>query len=78
MNEFNIKVDEDLREQLKAHTQAHTDLVAKAVDFTKEEFENRVRQELSIIEKLERQKYQSELDSLKSDLQSVVNNLKGN
>lgn len=62
---------------MKAHTQAHADLVAKAVDFTKEEFENRVRQELSIIEKLERQKYQSELDSLKSDLQSVVNNLKG-
>lgn len=55
----------------------HADLVAKAVDFTKDEFENRVRQELSIIENLERQKYQSELDQLKSDLQHVVNNLKG-
>lgn len=78
MNEFNIKVDEDLQEQLKAHTQAHADLVAKAVDSTKEEIENRVRQELSVIEELERQKYKSALDSLKSDLQSVVNNVKGN
>lgn len=60
------------------HTQAHADLVAEAVDFTKDEFENRVRQELSTIEKLERQKYQFQLDSLKSDLQNVVNNLKGN
>lgn len=77
MNEFNINLDKDLQEQLKAHTQAHADLVAKAVDFTKEEFENRVRQELSSIEKLERQKYQSQLDALKSDLQTVVNNLKG-
>lgn len=48
------------------------------MDFTKEEFENRVHEELSAIEKLERQKYQSQLDSLKSDLQNVVNNLKGN
>jgi len=55
----------------------HADIVAKAVDFTKDEFENRVRQELSTIEKLERQKYQSQIDSLKSDLQNVVNNLKG-
>lgn len=78
MIEFNIKVDEDLREQLKLHTQAHADLVAKAVDSTKEEIEIRVREELSAIEKLERQKYQSQLESLKSDLQSVVNNLKGN
>lgn len=77
LSEFNIKVDEDLREQLKAHTQVHAELVAKSVDFTKEEFENRVRQELSVIEKLESQKYQSQLDSLKSDLQIVVNNLKG-
>jgi len=72
-----MKLDEGLQEQLMLHTQAHTDLVAKAVDFTKEEFENRVRQELSAIEKLEHQKYQSQLDSLKSDLQNVVNNLKG-
>lgn len=78
MDEFNIKVDKDLQEQLKAHTQAHADLVARAVDFTKEEFENRVRKELSAIEKLERQKYQLQLDSLKSELQVVVNNLKGN
>lgn len=77
LNEFNIKVDDDLREQLKAHTQAHAELVAQAVDFTKEEFENRVRHELTAIEKLERQKYQSQLDSLKSDLQGVVSNLKG-
>lgn len=55
----------------------HADLVAKAVDFTKDEFENRVRQELSIIENLERQKYQLELGQLKSELQHVVNNLKG-
>ncbi|KAL5240712.1 hypothetical protein ACI65C_008122 [Semiaphis heraclei] len=75
LNQFNTKVDEDLREQLKAHKKAHADLITRAVDFTKEEFENRVRQELSVIEKLERQKYQSQLDSLKSDLQSVVNNL---
>ncbi|XP_060863582.1 MICOS complex subunit Mic60-like isoform X2 [Metopolophium dirhodum] len=75
LNQFNIKVDEDLREQLKAHKKAHADLITRAVDFTKEEFENRVRQELSAIEKLERQKYQSQLDSLKSDLQNVVNNL---
>jgi len=66
-----------LQEQLKSHTQAHADIVSKAVDFTKDEFENRVRQELSVIEKLEREKYQSQLDSLKSDLQNVVNNLKG-
>lgn len=77
MNDFNIKLDEDLQEQLKSHTQAHADLVAKAIDFTKEEFENRVRQELSAIEKLEHQKYQSQLDLLKSDLQNVVNNLIG-
>ncbi|XP_008181676.1 MICOS complex subunit Mic60 [Acyrthosiphon pisum] len=76
LNQFNIKVDEDLREQLKAHKKAHADLITRAVDFTKEEFENRVRQELSAIEKLERQKYQSQLDSLKSDLQNVINNLK--
>lgn len=76
LNQFNTKVDHDLREQLKAHKKAHADLVARAVDFTKEEFENRVREELSTIEKLERQKYQSQLDSLKSDLQNVVNNLK--
>ncbi|KAL4142397.1 hypothetical protein QTP88_004864 [Uroleucon formosanum] len=76
LNQFNIKVDEDLREQLKAHKKAHADLISRAVDFTKEEFENRVRQELSAIEKLERQKYQSQLDSLKSDLQNVVDNLK--
>lgn len=73
-----MKLDEDLKEQLKAHTQAHADLVAKAVDFTKEEFENRVRLELSAVEKSERQKYQSQLDSLKVELQSVVNNLTGN
>lgn len=78
LNEYNNKVDKDLKEQLKLHTQTHADLVAKAVDFTKEEFENRVHQELSAIEKLERQKYQSQLNSLKSDLQNVVNNLKGN
>ncbi|KAF0762719.1 MICOS complex subunit Mic60-like [Aphis craccivora] len=75
LNQFNINVDDDLKEQLKAHKKAHADLITKAVDFTKEEFENRVRQELSAIEKLERQKYQSQLDSLKSELQSVVNNL---
>lgn len=66
-----------MQAQLKLHTEAHADLVAKAVDFTKEEFENRVRQELSAIEQLERQKYQTQLESLKSDLQNVVNNLKG-
>lgn len=66
-----------MQAQLKSHTEAHADLVAKAVDFTKEEFENRVRQELSAIEKLEREKYQTQLESLKSDLQNVVNNLKG-
>ncbi|XP_025199417.1 MICOS complex subunit Mic60-like [Melanaphis sacchari] len=75
LNQFNIKVDEDLKEQLKAHKKAHADLITRAVDFTKEEFENRVRQELSTIEKLERQKYQSQLNSLKSELQSVINNL---
>ncbi|XP_026811516.1 MICOS complex subunit Mic60-like [Rhopalosiphum maidis] len=75
LNQFNIKVDEDLKEQLKTHKKAHADLITKAVDFTKEEFENRVRQELSTIEKLERQKYQSQLDSLKSELQSVIDNL---
>lgn len=63
---------------MKAHKKAHADLISRAVDFTKEEFENRVRQELSAIEKLERQKYQSQLDSLKSDLQNVVDNLKSN
>jgi len=67
-----------LKEQLKTHKKAHADLITKAVDFTKEEFENRVRQELSIIEKLERQKYQSQLDSLKSELQSVIDNLNSN
>lgn len=77
LDEFNKKVNEDLQEQLMAHTEAHADLVAKAVDFTKEEFENRVREELSAIQKLEHQKYQSQLDLLKSELQSVVNNLKG-
>jgi hypothetical protein len=67
-----------LKEQLKTHKKAHADLITKAVDFTKEEFENRVRQELSTIEKLERQKYQSQLDSLKSELQSVIDNLNSN
>lgn len=66
-----------MQTQLKSHIEAHADLVAKAVDFTKEEFENRVRQELSAIEKLEREKYQTQLESLKSNLQNVVNNLKG-
>jgi len=63
---------------LKTHKKAHADLVTRAVDFTKDEFENRVRQELSAIEKLERQKYQSQLNSLKTELQSVINNLNSN
>ncbi|VVC27906.1 Hypothetical protein CINCED_3A010541 [Cinara cedri] len=76
LNEFDVKVGEDLQVQLKANAQAHADLVAKAVDFTKEEFENQVHEELSALEKLEHQKYQAQLDLLKSELQSVVNNLK--
>ncbi|XP_050436383.1 MICOS complex subunit Mic60-like [Adelges cooleyi] len=76
LNEINVKVDENMQNQLKLYTQAHADLVVEAVESTKEEIELRVRQELSAIEQIERKRYQEQLDKLRTDLQNVVDNLK--
>ncbi|XP_050535380.1 MICOS complex subunit Mic60-like [Daktulosphaira vitifoliae] len=76
LNKLKIKLDEDLQNQLKLHTQAHAELIIEAVEDTKEQIESRVRDELSFIEKLEQEKYKLQLDKLRSDLQKVINNLK--